>query len=515
VKRLVFLAVLATLSLAAGANGAPSTKLETIVVDNGEIQCANAGYTSIAQAVAEAPSGSLVRVCPGVYNESVVIDKPLTLKGQPEAVEAVDCFDPALSQPTDLDPTQQVILDGGGPASGKLALIAVDADDVVVAGFVFQGAANALPLPADDHLFRRAVDVSGAHSGDRIHHNLFRLNTVGIQLGSNGATETRFDHNCLRQNRWGLAADYRDLKNARIDHNKTYDTINFAFELFRLNYARENLSFDHNSSRQDRGASYYISGTTDSSVVANTIESSRIGMRIEAGNDGLEIAANTIGNPFGTNGSGFGVQQGIAFVAPATALVAPTAHATVRANTITGMGTAPTTTTGDGIVAAGPPNAAFPGVVNSSFVENVTSDNRHDGIILRGLNAGNTLSGNVSERNGRYGILVQGALRNIFAGNAANANGLDGISLQRATRADVAYDATDNYFERNTADGNGQNGIFADAFSVRNTFVANAMHGNAAIFAGFDARDDARGSNTWSANVCDTDSPPGTICGIG
>jgi hypothetical protein len=31
----------------------------------------------------------------------------------------------------------------------------------------------------------------------------------------------------------------------------------------------------------------------------------------------------------------------------------------------------------------------------------------------------------------------------------------------------------------------------------------------------FDARDDNRAANTWSANECLTDFPAGTICGVG
>jgi hypothetical protein len=39
------------------------------------------GYTTISAAVAAAPSGSTVNVCPGTYAEQVTINKPLTLQG--------------------------------------------------------------------------------------------------------------------------------------------------------------------------------------------------------------------------------------------------------------------------------------------------------------------------------------------------------------------------------------------------------------------------------------------------
>ena len=118
------------------------------------------------------------------------------------------------------------------------------------------------------------------------------------------------------------------------------------------------------------------------------------------------------------------------------------------------MGT-PASPVGDGIVAAGPPNAPRPALMNSELSDNVTSDNLRDGIVLRGGNAGNTVRGNIAERNGHYGIYAQGAIGNLFE--------------------------------------------------------ANWMFGNAV----FDAVDEARATNTWVANQCLTDFPAGTICGIG
>jgi len=209
-----------------------------------------------------------------------MVGKSLTLSGDPDAVEAIDCFDPSPSQLSDLDPTEHVIIDGSGLPADKPALIKLESDNVVFEGFVVQ-AATGIPDPLDDRTWKRAIDVSGSYSGYRVHHNLIRLNTIGIQFGASGASESRFDHNCMRQNRWGLAADYRNVINARIDHNATFDTVNFAFELFRLDYARENISFDHNTSRQDN-TPYWIMGSKHSSIVANTIESARIGMIIQA-----------------------------------------------------------------------------------------------------------------------------------------------------------------------------------------------------------------------------------------
>ena len=57
---------------------------------------------------------------------------------------------------------------------------------------------------------------------------------------------------------------------------------------------------------------------------------------------------------------------------------------------------------------------------------------------------------------------------------------------------------------------NGGNGIHAEN-ATSNTFTRNTMLDNAL----FDARDDAFGSNLWTANTCMTDYPVGAICGVG
>ena len=104
--------VMAAVAVATAAGAEPTAS--TLVVDHDRMQCANAGFTSIQAAVDAAQPGDLVRVCPDHYSESLVIDKPLTIKGNPEATDAIDCLDPAPAQPGDLDPTRQAIVDPAG-----------------------------------------------------------------------------------------------------------------------------------------------------------------------------------------------------------------------------------------------------------------------------------------------------------------------------------------------------------------------------------------------------------------
>ena len=242
--------------------------------------------------------------------------------------------------------------------------------------------------------------------------------------------------------------------------------------------------------------------------MANTIESPHIGNQVSHSNRELNISHNLVSNPFGASRTGF-VLQGIVFAA-APAGMPVTVGALVSHNIVTGMGNSGSPT-GDGIRAAGPPNADRPALANSQFLDNVTRDNRRYGIALRADNNDNVLRGNISERNGSFGIFLQGASHNLLRANVANGNGIDGISLQRAVRTGINYDATDNEFTSNLANDNGRDGIVADQFTTKNTFTANQMFGNGA----FDAHDLAYPANSWLGNSCVTDWPTDAICGMG
>jgi nitrous oxidase accessory protein len=51
-----------------------------------DTSCATAGYQTINDAIADASDGDTVIVCPGIYHESVMVDKRITLLGWPGAV---------------------------------------------------------------------------------------------------------------------------------------------------------------------------------------------------------------------------------------------------------------------------------------------------------------------------------------------------------------------------------------------------------------------------------------------
>jgi parallel beta-helix repeat protein len=97
------------------------------------------------------------------------------------------------------------------------------------------------------------------------------------------------------------------------------------------------------------------------------------------------------------------------------------------------------------------------------------------------------------------GVLT--ASQNVVRQNQIDDNVLDGIWLENADG---------NAVERNDSDDNGRDGIRNDVLSTGNLYERNHMFGNGE----HDAHDDNRPANTWLRNHCDTDFPPGTICGV-
>jgi nitrous oxidase accessory protein NosD len=75
-------------------------------VDDDGLDCFGAQYSSIATAVAQSNPGDTVYVCPGLYEEQVVIDKHLNLRGRPSGTR-----NPIL-RPTSLPQTMPSLLSG-------------------------------------------------------------------------------------------------------------------------------------------------------------------------------------------------------------------------------------------------------------------------------------------------------------------------------------------------------------------------------------------------------------------
>ena len=386
------------------------TSASTWVVDRDGLECGNADFTSIQAAVDAAQPGDVIRVCPDLYAETVIVDKTLTLTGDPDAVEAVDCFQPTPSQPGDADPARHVIVDPAG--DGFTIAVRLQADDIVLAGFVVQGASV-------------GIDASDRFSGYGVHHNLIRLNSLfGVDFGSDGTRESRVDHNCIRENRFGLVSELdddslwkssdgperdawnaRDLINARINYNSTRDNRGGGLEAAGPG-RRVQVTIDHNVSRD----AILLQNSTDSAVVHNElVDTPGNAIIVGGGNARLLIGANRVD---GAGGRGiFFVETFIdRFPIPSRNVVVT--HNDVRnaqAGIVPGQGN----------------------LADSLIAENTTSENRVNGIALFGGNTGNVVRGNHADNNGVNGIIaLLGATGNRFEQNSMHGNtGFDARDL--------------------------------------------------------------------------------------
>jgi parallel beta-helix repeat protein len=426
---------------------------DILVVDDADDSpgCDDAQFSTIGAAVAVADPGDVVEVCPGRYEERLIVDKPLTIRANTEAfdsVEAVDCF---AAGPFVADPTRHAIVS----ATDTLAAPWLDlqADNVDVRGLVFQGTGHVIgrrPLTS-------AMATSPDHSGYRLQHNVIVGHDVGVFLRSNGTLASAFAHSCLRENGWGLANDGLPLIDARIHDNSSSRTRNYTFELTQ---GTQEVMLDHNRSQAElsAGGTYLFRLTTSTTAYDNSAEAVRFGIRLLGGNTGLQLISNHLA-----------VTQG--------GIVSPTRlggvqlpsnlGVVIRENTVLGTGTTP--------VGTGPWSGIGMGggaLKNSSIVENVVRDHYGEGIALLENNTGNDVSENVVSNNGSFGIRI-------------------------------AAGATGNTLVENRILNNAILGPLAP-------MVPSPPADSGAV----DAYDGARAFNVWRENVCGSDFPAGTICGV-
>lgn len=232
-----------------------STDPGVIIVDDDRVECPNAQFTSINAAVAAAPPGATIRVCPGVYHESVVVDKPLTLQAPRQQGTATECKSPIVD-----DPTKEAIvkynttLNGGNPSEG----FDVESSNVTIDGFKVE---PDVPVGHDGV----GIFTSRFFSGYELRHNVVQNNTIGMYVNSNGAAPTDVSENCSRNNNLPGAATgsgfYSDqgLSNAQISNNYfTGDQINSIY-LDTFLTTPHDVAITHNESVNDAAIDAFAS----------------------------------------------------------------------------------------------------------------------------------------------------------------------------------------------------------------------------------------------------------------
>jgi len=144
-----------------------------LVVDDDKVQCPAAGFTTIQSAVNAARPGDVIRVCPGTYNEQVVISKSVHIHGDDGAVVIPTGMTPnAISIPSGnsvaaailVQNTERVTLEGLIIDGSHNNVTTCSAD---LSGILYQNASGAIRHNAIRH-FRLSAALSGCQSGEGI-----------------------------------------------------------------------------------------------------------------------------------------------------------------------------------------------------------------------------------------------------------------------------------------------------------------------------------------------------------
>jgi parallel beta-helix repeat protein len=136
-----------------------------LVVDDDKVQCPNATFSRIQDAVDAATPGAVIRVCPGNYAEQVAIHKPLTMAADSGAV----------LMPGTMKQNTTSLLDGSPLAA---AILVADTTDVTIEGLIVDGANNGVAECSP-----RIFGIAFQNASGEISHVAIRNFKLGTGLG--------------------------------------------------------------------------------------------------------------------------------------------------------------------------------------------------------------------------------------------------------------------------------------------------------------------------------------------
>jgi nitrous oxidase accessory protein NosD len=163
-----------------------------LVVDDDKVECPNATFTRIQDAVDAAPPGSQVRVCKGTYVEQVSISKPLDLEADSGAV----------LMPASMQANASSLSSGRAIAA---ALLVFNTANVTIRGLTLDGANNGISQCAPDLMGIFFQNASGEI--DRVAVRNFRLSAslngcqsgtgIFVQSGNGGASQVEIHRSTI------------------------------------------------------------------------------------------------------------------------------------------------------------------------------------------------------------------------------------------------------------------------------------------------------------------------------
>lgn len=364
-----------------------------LIVDDDRAQCPNADHTTITAAVQSALPGAHIRVCPGRYAESVIVDKEsLILSGQrPQGT--VQCPSDAAN-----DETRYAIVE---PPSGNG--IDLRANGVRLEDFVVRRADGA----------SNGILTSAAHSGYVIQRNVVQENRfIGVDMRSDGALPSYFSHNCVRNqtDRDGFRADH--LTNALIENNR-FEGNSQALDLLECSCGQ--LTIAHND------------------FVSNQI-AIPAGHQPGFSGDATQLSASTVEYNY-FSGAVF------AIVLFPDVIGLRIAYNVLDVNAF-----------GMLLAGAGPNNVIEKNLVRDSFGTGIQLGFAQ---LASFPTTGNLIQNNRLQANGFAGVrLTWNAVSNTVRENLSSGSGSFGIRAEGA-RSGVTLQATDNVIERNKSLHNG------------------------------------------------------------
>ena len=178
---LLFFALIAVLAAAVGAKAVATFDLG----GGGHLIRVPGNYSTIQAAINAAGTGDIIQVQPGVYNENLTINKPVTL--------VADSFDP-------IDPVKNLtVIDGGGRATAIMILAGLP-QMPVIQGFVIRNSTDGIlaysEFIAEYNYFYSANNLMSYQQGS----GGINRNNVYFQAGSNAIRLDNMDRPLMIEN---------------------------------------------------------------------------------------------------------------------------------------------------------------------------------------------------------------------------------------------------------------------------------------------------------------------------
>src|SRR5882757_2867752 len=155
--------------------GRPATALATrgarLVVDDDKVECPNAGFTHIQDAVDAASPGDEIHICKGTYAEQVTIRKPLD----------IDADNGAVLMPSAMQANTKSLFDAAPIAT---ALLVADTTGVSISGLIVDGANNGISQCAPDLIGISFQNASGQLDRMAVRNFKLAASLNGCQSGT-------------------------------------------------------------------------------------------------------------------------------------------------------------------------------------------------------------------------------------------------------------------------------------------------------------------------------------------